>query len=154
MRLVLVALLSLTLAVPACGRIGESRINPMNWFGGSRDERPDLGPTSDITDNRALVVRVTELSIERTSSGALIRAEGLTRSAGWWDAQLVPENNGVPLDGVLSFRFVAAAPREPVPDTGERSRTLVVAYPVSTAILEQTSAVVVNGQENSRRARR
>lgn len=154
MRLVLVALLTASLSVTACGRISESRMNPMNWFGGSRDDRPDLGPTSDITDNRALVVRVTALSIERTSSGALVRAEGLTRSAGWWDAQLVPEHNGAPLDGILSFRFVAAAPREPVPDTGEQSRTLIVAYPVSNAILEQTAEIVVNGQDNSRRARR
>ncbi|WP_417588732.1 hypothetical protein [Pararhodobacter oceanensis] len=155
MKTPLAALLVITLAVSGCSSVRQSRMNPMNWFGGSRQEAaPTLGQTSDTIDNRALVASVASLSIEPTSSGALIRAEALMPSAGWWDAELVPENFGRPEDGVLTFRFVAAAPREPVPGSSERARTIVAAYPMTQAQLDTTSQVVVTGETNSRRASR
>ncbi|GAB4271343.1 MAG: hypothetical protein Kow0013_24140 [Pararhodobacter sp.] len=152
----LVALAVAGLVLTGCGAIRESRMNPRNWFGQSesRDERPDLGPSTDIVDNRPLVAEVAALTIERTSSGALLRAEGVTPTAGWWDAELVPENFGRAQGGVLTFRFVAAAPREPAPDTGVQSRTVTVVYPVTEAQLETTSEIVVVGEGNSRRIRR
>jgi len=154
MRLPLVTLLVMALAVTGCTTIRESRMNPRNWFGTSREEAPTLGQISDTVDNRALVAQITALTIESTSSGGLVRAEGLTPTAGWWDAELVAENFGRLQDGVLTLQFVAAEPREPAPDTGERSRTLVAVYPVSAALLDTVAAVVVTGEGNSRRIRR
>lgn len=155
MRKTLVVLLVASTALTACGSVRESRLNPFNWFGGSREApAATLGPVSDTIDNRALVAQITALTIERTSSGAILRAEGLTPTAGWWDAELIPENFGRPHDGVLTLRFVAAAPREPAPDTGPASRTLVVAYALSQAQLDTTAEVVVTGADNSRTIRR
>ena len=126
MKALLAALLIASLAVSGCGRISESRINPRNWFGHSReDRRPDLGPTSNVIDNRALVPAVTAMTIEATSSGAIVRAEAVMPSAGWWDPALVPENFGRPQGGVLTFRFVAAAPRAPVAEQNPAARTIV-----------------------------
>ena len=155
MKTPLVALLVVTLGVSGCSSMRESRMNPRNWFGNSaEDAAPSLGPISDSVDNRNLVAQVSSLTIERTSSGALIRAEALTPGAGWWDAELVPDNFGRPTNGVLSFRFVASPPRNPVPGTSERARTIVAAYPMTQAQLDTVSQVVVAGQDNSRSARR
>ena len=116
--------------------------------------RPDLGPTSNVIDNRALVPAVTAMTIEATSSGAIVRAEAVMPSAGWWDPALVPENFGRPQGGVLTFRFVAAAPRAPVAEQNPAARTIVAAYALTQAQLDTTSEVVVVGEGNSRRARR
>lgn len=155
MKRSMVVLLVAALTLAGCGTIRESRMNPRNWFGSSQEEeRPSLGPVGDSVDNRALVAQISTLTIEQTSSGALIRASALMPSAGWWDGELMPENFGRPQAGVLTLRFVAAPPREAVPDTGERSRTLLAVYPMSLAQLDTVSSIVVTGESNSRRVRR
>lgn len=141
------------LVLSACAQARESRFNPRNWFGASQSE-PSLGPISNTTDNRALVTEITALSIERTSSGALLRAEGRVPAAGYWDVELVADNNGRPRDGVLTYSFVAAAPRSPVPTPNDAARRLVVATPIPSAILDQTGSVVVRAASNSRTVRR
>ncbi|HHX89179.1 MAG TPA: hypothetical protein GX700_05285 [Paracoccus sp.] len=148
----ILALIALSLVLAGCSGLRQSRINPLNWFGASSSTESALGPMSLETDNRALVPVVTAMSIERTSSGALVRAEAQMPGQGWWDAALVAENNGRPVDGVLSYRFVAAAPRAPV--AGGRAQMLVVAAPISEYLLEEISTVVVRGASNSRSARR
>lgn len=174
----LLALGAATLALGACGRqraagtagpaeeaaeetarstsrFSRSRLNPRNWFSRSREEeRPDLGPVSDVEDNRPLVAVITELSIDRTSTGAIVRAVGQTPSAGWWDVELLAENAGRPVDGVLTYRMVAAAPREVVGAQTEAARTVVAAAAIAFTTLEQVGSVVVVGESNSRRSRR
>ena len=161
------------LALAACGRRGGgaeaamaaeprpsgfrgSRWNPRNWFGRSRegDGRPDLGPTSESTDNRPLVQQITAMAVERTSSGAIVRAEGLTAAAGYWDVDLVAENDGRPVDGVLTLRFVAAPPREAVPTPNDRARRVTAAYDIPFALLELLGGIEVVGETNSRRSGR
>ncbi|WP_323037901.1 hypothetical protein [Pararhodobacter sp.] len=154
MRTSVVVMLVAALTVTGCSTIRESRMNPRNWFGASQEERPSLGPVRDRVDNRALVTQVTAMTIEPTSSGALVRAEAMMPSAGWWDGELVPQNFGRPEAGVLTLHFVAAAPREAVPDTGAQSRTLIAVYPMSQAQLDTVSSVVVTGETNSRSVRR
>ncbi|MCB1360537.1 MAG: hypothetical protein H6899_05800 [Rhodobacter sp.] len=151
----LVALLAISLSLSACGRVRESRLNPMNWFGGSQEETSaPLGPVSDSVDHRPLVPQINAMTIERTSSGAIVRAEAVMPAAGWWDAELVPENFGRPTNGTLTFRFVAAAPVEPVAETNAAARTLTAVYTLTQAQLDTTAEVVVTGETNSRRARR
>jgi len=147
----IVALIALSLVLAGCSGVRQSRMNPLNWFGTSTEES-QLGPLALETDNRALVQTVTALTIERTSSGALVRAEAQMPGQGWWDAQLIAENQGRPVNGVLTYRFVAASPRGPVP--GGRAQVLVVAAPVSEYLLEEITTVVVQGATNSRSARR
>jgi len=149
----ILAMIALSLVLAGCSGVRQSRMNPLNWFGGSTSTSESrLGPMTLETDNRALVHSVTALTIERTSSGALVRAEAQMPGQGWWDAALIAENEGRPVDGVLTYRFVAAAPRGAAP--GGRSQTLVVAAPVSEYLLEEVTTVVVQGAGNSRSARR
>lgn len=156
MKAPLTAVLVATLLVTGCGTIRESRFNPRNWFGQSEeaDPRGDLGPTQSTVDHRPLVPQVTSMVIERTSSGAIVRADAVMPSAGWWDAELVPENEGRPVDGVLTLRFVAAAPHEPIANQSVRARTITAAYTVSVAELDVIGSIVVQAAENSRRSRR
>lgn len=159
MKTPLAALLVTTMVLAGCGAVRDSRVNPLNWFGESRSEarssgRADLGPTSAGVDNRPLVPQVTAMSIERTSSGAIVRAEAVMPSAGWWDPQLMAENFGRAPGGVLTFRFVAAAPRTPVAVPNPAARTITAAVALTQAQLDTASEVVVVGAENSRSARR
>lgn len=155
MKTPVLVLLCLTLALSACGTVRESRFNPRNWFDSSREEaRPDLGDISDVIDNRPLVPQVSALTIERTSSGAIIRAEAVMPAAGYWDPELLAENFGRPQNGVLTLRFVAAAPRQASAATSEAARTLTAVYTLSQAQLDTTAEIVVTGESNSRRAGR
>lgn len=148
----LLALIVLSLVLAGCSTVRSSRMNPLNWFGSSRSE-PTLGPVTQEIDNRALVQSVTALSVERTSTGAIVRAEGLVPTTGWWDPGLVPETSR-PVDGVMTYRFVIAAPRTPGTAGTVRARTIVVADALSEAQLEMISRIVVRGAENSRSVNR
>ncbi|MFN4098949.1 MAG: hypothetical protein ACK4GT_04155 [Pararhodobacter sp.] len=155
MKTPLAVLLITTLVLAGCGGLRDSRVNPLNWFGESRaGARPDLGPTGAVNDNRPLVPQVSAMSIERTSSGAIVRAEAVMPTAGWWDPQLVAENSGRVQGGVLTFRFVAAAPRNPVAVPNPAARTITAVVALTQAQLDTTSEVVVVGAGNSRSARR
>lgn len=147
--LILLTVLSLTLAACSSG----SRMNPRNWFNRSQAE-PTLGPVQATVDRRPLVPNVNTMVIERTSTGAIVRAEAVMPTAGWWDAELVPENNGRPVDGVLTFRFVAARPRNGEAISATAPRTLVAAAPLTIYDLEVVREVVVQGADGQRRARR
>lgn len=131
----------------------DSRMNPLNWFGASREEASRLGPIAREIDNRLLVAQVTALAVERTSSGAIVRAEGLTPTQGWWDAELLPESR-FPVDGVMTYRFVVSAPREATRVSTPQSRSISVATTLSVAELEMISRIVVEGAQNSRSVRR
>jgi hypothetical protein len=147
------ALLVLGLTLAACGGFRDSRVNPRNWFSGSSSE-PTLGPTGNTTDNRPLVPVVSTLVIEPTSTGAIVRAEAVMPTVGWWDAELVAVNNARPVDGVVTYRFVAARPRQPVTVSAQGPRTLTAAATLSVIQLETIREVAVVGAENTRRARR
>lgn len=102
-----ILVLSLSLSVAACG---DSRMNPMNWFSGDREERVRVDPdaaSGTPTDPRSLVTEVTQLSIEPTTSGAILRATGVTQAQGYFAAELVLAEAE---DGALVFDFRAAPP--------------------------------------------
>ena len=146
----LTVLMVSTLVLAACG---ESRLNPRTWFAASTAE-PTLGPTQSTVDRRPLVPAITDLTIERTSTGAIVRATALMPQAGYWDAELVPENAGRPRDGVMTYRFVAARPRSGVQVAGTGPRSLTAAAVLTVFDMEVVREVVVVGAETTRRARR
>lgn len=146
--LALLTVVALTLA--ACG---SSRLNPLNWFSRS-SSAPTLGETWIDLDRRPPVPDVTALTIERTATGAIVRAEAVMPTAGYWDPALIPENGGRPVDGVLTYRFVAAPPRTPIAVNSEAPRTLTAAAVLTNFDLEVVREVVVVGARTTRRSRR
>lgn len=156
-RTALLSALALPVALAGCGRLRESRINPFNWFGRSRETavvvsdpvvpgRPD--------DPRILVAQVTDMEVARQPGGAIVRASGLPPTQGWWDAALVAENGGEPVDGVLTYRFVVDQPHEVTRVSTPQSREVTAAAYLSDAKLANVSQIVVLGAENSRSSRR
>lgn len=151
----LLAALAMVLALGACGTIGSSRLNPMNWF--SRDSTETLTPTGGWgtgADRRDLVPMVTELEVLRTNSGALVRASGLTATQGWWDVELRPTNRERPVDGELIYEFVVAAPRTQTPVSSDASRTVTAAVALSNDRLAGVRRIVVRGAQNARSVNR
>ncbi len=150
----LLAALALTMLLSACGTIRDSRFNPLNWFGGTRSAPATLGPSELVVDNRPLVAQVTALAIERTSTGAIVRAEGLTPTQGWWDGELVPQTSLRPIDGVVVYHFRIASPGRTTRVSTPQSRSVTVATTLSQAELDAIREVVVVGAGNQLTARR
>jgi hypothetical protein len=150
----LLAALALTMLVSGCATIRDSRFNPLGWFGGSRSAPVSLGPTAISTETRPLVAQVTALALEPTSTGAIVRAEGLSPTQGWWDGELVPQTSLRPIDGVVVYRFHIAPPTEPTRVSTPQSRAVSVAATLSRAELAEIREIVVVGAENQRSLRR
>ena len=136
-----------------CATIGESRLNPFNWFGS--DEEETLDPIAVENERRPLVSEITNLVIERTPGGAIVRVTGVVPSQGWFAPALVnldPFGNAV--NGVMSYSFRAVPPKEPTRVSTAQSRELSAAVYISNAALRNVQVIQVTGARNSRAARR
>lgn len=147
-------LLAAALAATGCARLAESRINPLNWFGGSRPVAAQAGHVPLVPegqggtyDLRQPIAQVTDMAIERTDSGAILRATGLAPAQGYHNAQLVLVGRE---NGVLTYEFRVAPP--PAPTGGPQAIT--VARTLNAGDLAGITAVRVLAQANAREARR
>ena len=157
MRLPVTGVLIATLVLAGCGTVRESRLNPFNWFGRSVESTQTVAEGAvpgRPDDGRILVAQVTDMEVARQPGGAIIRATGLPPTQGWWNTELVAENDGAPVDGVLTYRFVIAEPLQSTRVSTPQSRELTAATYVSDVKLAAVSSIVVVGAENSRSSRR
>ncbi len=168
----IVALLAVTLTLAACGQARESRLNPFNWFGGSREVRAEPENANplipEVDDRRGLfnsrrardeeaayrgqpVDVISELVVERVPGGTLIRATGLSRFQNTYDIRLtpVPDADGTS-DRVLEYRLEAVVPARPIPGGPERLREVTAASAVTDNQLEGIRTIRVAGAENAR----
>ncbi|MBK5945546.1 hypothetical protein CCR83_03540 [Rhodobacter veldkampii DSM 11550] len=156
MKTPIVAVMTLSLVLAGCGTIRESRINPFNWFGKSEDGPATLTPSASeaTADARPLVQQVTQLEVAPAHGGVIVQAAGLPPTQGWWNAELVAENDGQPVDGVLSFRFVLIPPLAGTPAANRvstpQSREVTVATFVPNGDLAQVARISVTGSGNAR----
>ena len=151
MRRPILAMLVLVLALPACGGLRDSRLNPFNWFGRAERTQPVAALPAAPVDRRLLVAEVTGLTIDRTPGGAIVRATGLPPTQGFWDAELVAR----PIeDGVLVYDFRVFPPVGDTRVSTQRSREIVVATFVSTIRLENVRQITVQGERSARTTRR
>lgn len=146
MRIALLAVMTALLILSACGKVRTSRFNPFNW---SRPEVTTLAPKQGYqvtADNRQLVGQVLTLVVEPMPGGAIVRATGLPPTQGYWQADLVPENDGEPVDGVLTLRFVVYPPPAPTPSSTQPSREITVGLFLADQQLARISRINVQGQ--------
>ncbi len=136
--------LTLCLSLAACG---ESRLNPMNWFGGEREERITVTEVEIPTDPRPLVAEVTELAIERTTSGAILTATALTEATGYWQPGLVRTGRE---DGTVTYEFRAFPPEGGAVAGPEPTRQIVAAVALSNDDLEGLRTITVVSRTNQR----
>lgn len=177
MRKSIPLLLACGILLAACSGWSSSRVNPTNWFGGSTsasapqevtdvetnplipqsEDRVRLfsrrSPPPDENPNLVLVETVTELHIDATPSGAIIRAEGLAFRQGAHEARLrLIENEDDPT--TLAYEFVVAYPEFATVQGAERTRTLAAARTVSAQDLNGIRTIRVSGKGNVRESRR
>ncbi|MFY0680234.1 MAG: hypothetical protein JXR13_06635 [Thalassovita sp.] len=158
------ALLISTLVLAGCG---QSRLNPLNWFGKSRQveaTQTAAGPINPLIPQRSalarrevgyqgqLVAEINTLAIEQVPGGAIVRASGLAHTEGAWDVRLEPLNEGQPVDNTLTFEF-RALPGSGAPGT-PRTRTLNVAAYVTEQDLSNVRNIQVVAAGNARISRR
>ncbi len=151
MRLPILAVVVLATALGGCGKLRESRFNPLNWFGQARPAEVTILYVRP-EDPRALVGQVTTLKVEPYPGGAIVRATGLPPSQGYWQAELVAQ----PLDdqGRLVFEFRVFPPPVPAAAGTAWSRQITVAAVVSDIKLQGVRSIVVQGAGNALSSRR
>lgn len=155
MKAIRVLLLGLPLVLASCG-ISETRLNPFNWFGGN-EEATTAEPVQIVErrDPRPLVSEISQLVIEPTPGGAIVRATGIPPTQGWYQAALVNvAPDGAPVNGVLSYSLRALPPDTPTRISTRQSRELTAAIFISDTVLSQVRVIQVTGAQNSRIARR
>lgn len=150
-------LLSVSLGLSACARVAESRFNPFNWFGGSEEVSAAASPEQlrplvpenrgvQVVDTRVLVARIESLSVDRTSTGAIIRASGIAATQEYFNAELVlvsVEN------GTATYELRAEMPSGFAGTGPAQSRRINVATLLSAQELVAIRRVVVRGAENA-----
>ena len=147
-------LIMIGLVVTSCARIRDSRVNPFNWFGGDRSQAVTVERT-EVIDYRNLVEQVTSLKVERQPGGAIVKVRGLPQTQGYWDAELVPLNEGEPVKGTLSFEFRVAPPLPGANAVSTvQSREVVVGLYLSDFKLDGVRSIEVIGAQNRRSVRR
>lgn len=150
------------LTLSGCARLSESRLNPFNWFGNSRevttstapqDIRPIIPPgrRTVVVDSRTLVQSVQSLTVDRAPSGAIVRAVGVAPTQGFYNAELV--SKGVD-NGVLTLEFRAQAPAGFEAEGSARSRQITAAYVIGSTDLAGIRTVRVQAASNARTAAR
>ncbi|MCA0044739.1 hypothetical protein [Celeribacter litoreus] len=149
-----------------CSSFGESRFNPMNWFGSSEPVEldadgnqivilPTLAPKKGypvLVDIRQLAPTLTDMSMVRSASGAIVTATAALPSTGYYDAQLVrvpTENNDT-----LAFEFRMRAPSGSAPIGTEAQRRITAAKSLSFEELEGIRTVIVIAADGARQVRR
>lgn len=171
MRILLALTMVSSMVLAGCGGLRDSRVNPANWFGKSKSRPVAAAPSETVNPlipvkeesifrrNKAEVYdgtpvdQITDLRIERTSDGAIIRVTGLSTRQGAFDVRLISDSKGEPVNGVLSYKLMALQP-DNAPQGPAVARTLHAAVFISTQTLAEARTIVVTGARNERRSTR
>lgn len=168
MRTSIILLLTATLTLSACGAVRDSRINPFNWFGGSRAESlPATENTNPLIPERSGVfarrpeapyagVRVAvidDLTIERSPGGAIIRVRGTAAKQGAHEVRLVKEDDESDAT-TLTYTLKAQFPQGSRRVGPATSRELTAARFVTSNDLAGIRTIRVKGAQNARSSSR
>ena len=166
------ALLIGTLTLSACGGWRDSRANPRNWFGGSEEAIAEpveyVNPLIPVEEERTRIrvgrseedveittepiTEITDLRIDRTTTGAIVVATGLAKRQGAYNARLVPVEESA--SETLSFVFEVAYPEAPTYKGNEATRTIRAATHLTIQDLRRVNKIRVEGATNARESRR
>lgn len=172
MRILTISLLVATMTLTACGAVRDSRINPLNWFGGSRSTPIPQETTAEVNPlipqnrrgglfssarnaaNQYLgtpIDQVSGLVIERVPGGGIVRATGVSDVLGIYDVRLTPVNEDEEAneDGVLTYRLEGVRPARVVRGGTERQRTVTAGRRLTDNQLAKARVIRVEGRLNA-----
>lgn len=159
-------------ALSGCG-FRDSRVNPLNWFGGSDEvevvetsgepvnplipvqNRVSVFARPDAVDETVLVQSVTDMRIERTPTGAIVYATGIAARQGAYGVELrldEADRDARTRDATLDFTFRAIYPDTRTALGSER--TLRAAVSLSQQQLASVRSIRVVAAQNARESRR
>ncbi|HEY9039717.1 MAG TPA: hypothetical protein VIN05_12340 [Roseovarius sp.] len=159
----LLTISSLTLA--GCSGFRDSRANPANWFGQSRTaersapvQDPAVNPLIPERSNSLFrrksgaeiyvgtpIYAVQDVVVEPSAGGAIVKATGVSLRQGAFDVRLWPENDGAPVEGMLTYTL-RAIQRSDTPQGPEQTRRVSAGQFVSDQVLSQVRGVRVLSQ--------
>ncbi len=163
----ILVLVASALVLTSCGTVRDSRLNPFNWFGGSRA----VAPVSETATNPLIprqresilrddapvvyagtrVAQISELSVDRRPGGAIVRVKGVTAAQGAFDVRLVEDEDSEDRT-TLDFVLVALQPSGAVGPVDTREVT--AATFVTNQTLQGVRQIRVSGASNARAVRR
>ncbi|MDA5094955.1 hypothetical protein O2N63_12750 [Aliiroseovarius sp. KMU-50] len=147
---------ALFIALSGCGG-GSASLNPTTWFSSPGPKGvavvPEGGFSQDL-DGRFLVNQVTELKVLETSGGVILSTKGLPPRLGYWDADLVAQNDGKPVNGVLIYDFRISEPAQHTNTGIPQQREVYVGQFISDHALRDVRSIQVKGAGNTMSARR
>lgn len=143
--------LSLCFSIAACGN---SRLNPLTWFGGDREQRIRVIETEAAQaaqDTRPLVSEVIDMNVEATSSGAIVRATGRVPYLGYFAPVLLEVERS---ETAIVFEF-RVEPPENLGQTGpDRALEVVAATTLGRDDLAGLRTITIVAQANRRSVNR
>ncbi|SEO88525.1 hypothetical protein SAMN04490248_1157 [Salinihabitans flavidus] len=168
MRKSLLVLLTSSVVLSGCDGVRDSVLNPFNWFGGARSapvesaentnplipQRNRLSLRREVVYAGTPVQRISDLEIERTPGGAIVNVTGIAARQGVHSLKLEALNDGEPVDGVLSFRFLGVHPTGNARVGREFSRELHAARNLTRQQLQGVRVIRVSGAANALESRR
>ncbi|MFS4583099.1 hypothetical protein [Phaeobacter sp. C3_T13_0] len=161
-------------ALSGCG-FRDSRVNPLNWFGGSGEvevketsgepvnplipvkNRVSVFTRPDAVDSSVLVQSVSEMRVERTPTGAIVYASGIAARQGAYGVELRLDEADIDArtrDATLDFTFRAIYPEYRTAVGTERTRTLRAAVSLTQQQLSSVRSIRVVAAQNARESRR
>ena len=172
MRKTFSALLVSTLVLAGCATVRDSRVNPFNWFGSAQSEpreQPQASTNPLIPQSSGLfagaraktevylgqpIDQVTNLTVEKTPGGAMIRATGLAARQGIYKVRLTPANEDeLPVDGVLTYRLEGILPDNTAVGA-QPTREVIAGRAVTDQMLAGVRTIRIEGQRNALTSRR
>lgn len=146
--------IGLILGLSACSDGSASSLYPSSWFGGSDQPPESLAPRGGYgagVDRRPLVQQVSNVSLDRTAYGVILRATAVTPNQGYFDVDLVAVPN--PGAGQLVFDLRAWPPATLTPPGTQSQRQIVTATFISTQSLRGIRQIRVVSATNNLTAR-
>ncbi len=169
MRHPLMALILVSVTLSGCSAVRESRFNPFNWFGQSREEAvatAESGEANTLIPRRSSIFRDNEieeyagvpleevraLTVERVPGGALIRVTGLAARQGAYDLRLDADEDADA--GTLAYTLRGVYNPQ-IRNTGaEATREFTAATKVTDQDLQGIRTIRVSARTNARSVRR
>ncbi len=117
-------------------------------FGGGQKEVVLEQPRIEV-DTRVLIATVTQVTVDKFSGGAIIKARGTTDRQGYSEVDLVAENNGLPDEkGVVTYKFKGASPIGTTKGPTERSNEVYAGASITALRLPTVKKIRVVAAQN------
>jgi hypothetical protein len=157
----LFAAMAVLVLVTGCARLADSRFNPVNWFGASEAQPvntliPREANFTGAIETSVQIPELTSMNVDRMPGGAILTAEGVTVTQGFWDATLVEVEQGAEgaEPGALVFDFRVERPYRRHPVGAVPTRTVSAGTYLSDVKMRGVTRIIVRGATTQRVVRR